>query len=103
MSKFKRFLSLFGLLLVVTMAYFMGGMTFNTTDKVEAIDRKVQKFDIDQNVASRGCANKNCSGGHLSFVTAVGHDTYTSYIFICDSCFHHTEISPKGISLAPWK
>ena len=80
-------------------------LTNNDNTKSKAKVSRLRWFGIETNLASAGarCGCGNCGSiGNMSFVEAVGHKDYTSYIFICNSCLQHTEFEPKGIPLSRW-
>ena len=94
-------------ILVLGFALLVGGVfiTSSTQEDSNAASQRLRWFGIEEMMGKAGarCGNcKNCGSSDMSFVEAVGHKDYTSYIFICNSCLKHTEFDPKGIPLSRW-
>ena len=97
---------IFVALILVLFALLVGEIfiTSSTQEESNAASQRLRWFCIEDMMAKAGakCGCKSCGSTDLSFVEAVGHKDYTSYIFICNSCLQHTEFEPKGIPLSRW-
>ena len=98
MNNIKR-MAVFVLLSLPLLMFSLFATTPSDNSMAETV--KKRSFDIESNVLKK-CGHK-CGAGCLHFVQAVGHGTYTSYIFICDNCFEHVEITPKGVDMTYWQ